>query len=116
MHTPFQAEGIVTNLYTDANGTQHINLHRIPDRTGLWRYLGTTLLLLTMLGCGVSRPPGFSSLSAPSPASGRDSEILRKLPESGSPFLAGPARIILCATGYDTLSRNFPSLETHHAF
>ena len=51
MHTPFQAEGIVTNLYTDANGTQHINLHRIPDRSGLWRYLGTTLLLLTMLGC-----------------------------------------------------------------
>lgn len=46
-----RAEGIVTNLYTDANGTQHINLHRIPDRTGLWRYLGTTLLLLTMLGC-----------------------------------------------------------------
>ena len=51
MHTPFQAEGIVTNLYTDANGTLHINLHRIPDRSGLWRYLGTTLLLLTMLGC-----------------------------------------------------------------
>lgn len=51
MHTPFHAEGIVTNLYTDANGTQHINLHRIPDRSGLWRYLGTTLLLLTMLGC-----------------------------------------------------------------
>ncbi|MDU1427604.1 MAG: IgaA/UmoB family intracellular growth attenuator, partial [Klebsiella michiganensis] len=51
MHTPFQAEGIVTNLYTDANGTQHINLHRIPDRSGLWRYLGTTLLLLAMLGC-----------------------------------------------------------------
>lgn len=51
MHTPFHAEGIVTNLYTDANGTQHINLHRIPDRTGLWRYLGTTLLLLAMLGC-----------------------------------------------------------------
>ncbi|WP_308561595.1 intracellular growth attenuator family protein [uncultured Klebsiella sp.] len=53
MHTPFQAEGIVTNLYTDANGTQHVNLHRIPDRTGLWRYLGTTLLLLAMLGCMV---------------------------------------------------------------
>lgn len=51
MHTPFQAEGIVTNLFTDANGTQHINLHRIPDRSGLWRYLGTTLLLLAMLGC-----------------------------------------------------------------
>ncbi|MFG7549526.1 IgaA/UmoB family intracellular growth attenuator, partial [Klebsiella pneumoniae] len=40
MHTPFHAEGIVTNLFTDANGTQHINLHRIPDRSGLWRYLG----------------------------------------------------------------------------
>ncbi|MDK8252353.1 IgaA/UmoB family intracellular growth attenuator, partial [Enterococcus faecalis] len=44
MHTPFHAEGIVTNLFTDANGTQHINLHRIPDRSGLWRYLGITLL------------------------------------------------------------------------
>ncbi|EMX2779230.1 intracellular growth attenuator family protein [Klebsiella variicola] len=51
MHTPFHAEGIVTNLFTDANGTQHINLHRIPDRSGLWRYLGITLLLLSMLGC-----------------------------------------------------------------
>ncbi|QMI03606.1 intracellular growth attenuator protein IgaA [Citrobacter sp. RHB25-C09] len=49
MNTPFSAEGIVTNLYTDANGTQHISLHRIPDRSGLWRYLGTTLLILTML-------------------------------------------------------------------
>lgn len=34
---------------TDANGTRHIGLHRIPDRSGLWRYLGTTLLMLTML-------------------------------------------------------------------
>ncbi|SQB36989.1 Intracellular growth attenuator protein igaA [Citrobacter koseri] len=51
MQTPFSAEGIVTRVYTDANGTQHIGLHRIPDRSGLWRYLGTTLLMLTMLGC-----------------------------------------------------------------
>ena len=51
MNTPFSAEGIVTNIYTDANGTQHIALHRIPDRSGLWRYLGTTLLMLTMLAC-----------------------------------------------------------------
>lgn len=51
MNTPFSAEGIVTNIYTDANGTQHIGLHRIPDRSGLWRYLGTTLLMLTMLAC-----------------------------------------------------------------
>lgn len=51
MNTPFSAEGIVTSIYTDANGTQHIGLHRIPDRSGLWRYLGTTLLMLTMLAC-----------------------------------------------------------------
>lgn len=51
MQTPFRAEGIVTNITTDANGTQHIGLHRIPDRSGLWRYLGTTLLMFSMLGC-----------------------------------------------------------------
>ena len=53
MQTPFRAEGIVTNISTDANGTQHIGLHRIPDRSGLWRYLGTTLLMLSMLGCAI---------------------------------------------------------------
>lgn len=53
MHTPFSAEGIVTNVYTDANGTKHINLHRIPDSAGLWRYLGTTLLFLSLLICGI---------------------------------------------------------------
>lgn len=53
IRTPFSAEGIVTNLFTDANGTRHISLHRIPDRAGLWRYLSTTLLLLTMLGSTV---------------------------------------------------------------
>lgn len=51
MHTPFTAEGIVTNLYIDANGTKHINLHRIPDHSGLWRYISTTLLMLAMLLC-----------------------------------------------------------------
>ncbi|AMO46831.1 intracellular growth attenuator family protein [Kosakonia oryzendophytica] len=49
MQTPFSAEGIITNIYTDANGTKHISLHRMPDTTGLWRYAGTTLLLLTMI-------------------------------------------------------------------
>ncbi|MDM2884129.1 intracellular growth attenuator protein IgaA [Citrobacter sp. Cpo044] len=53
MQTPFRAEGIVTNISTDANGTQHIGLHRIPDRSGLWRYLGTTLLMFSMLGCAI---------------------------------------------------------------
>lgn len=49
MQTPFSAEGIVTSVYTDANGTQHISLHRIPDKSGWWRYLGTTLLMLAMV-------------------------------------------------------------------
>lgn len=53
MHTPFHAEGIVTNLYTDANGTQHINLHRMPDSSGLWHYLATTLLMLAMIVCTI---------------------------------------------------------------
>ncbi|WP_414165758.1 intracellular growth attenuator family protein [Superficieibacter sp. BNK-5] len=53
MHTPFTAEGIVTKIYTDANGTQHISLHRMPDRAGLWRYLATTLLMLAMIVCAV---------------------------------------------------------------
>ncbi|MGU3415251.1 intracellular growth attenuator family protein [Enterobacteriaceae bacterium C34A] len=53
MHTPFTAEGIVTNMTTDANGTKHINLHRIPDSAGLWRYVSTTLLMLTLLACFV---------------------------------------------------------------
>lgn len=40
MQTPFSAEGIVTTLFTDANGTRHIGLHRMPDSAGLWRYMG----------------------------------------------------------------------------
>ena len=51
MQTPFTAEGIVTGIYTDANGTRHIGLHRMPDSAGLWRYIGTSLLMLTMLVC-----------------------------------------------------------------
>lgn len=53
MHTPFSAEGIVTNLYTDANGTQHISLHAIPNNAELWRYLGTAILLVSMIVCAL---------------------------------------------------------------
>ncbi|WP_312952576.1 intracellular growth attenuator family protein [Superficieibacter sp.] len=53
MHTPFSAEGIVTKMFTDANGTQHISLHRIPDRAALWRYIGTTLLMIAMIVCAL---------------------------------------------------------------
>ncbi len=51
MQTPFSAEGIVTSIVTDANGTRHIGLHRMPDSAGLWRYVGTSLLLMAMLAC-----------------------------------------------------------------
>lgn len=53
MHTPFSAEGIVTNLYTDANGTKHISLHGIPNNAQLWRYLGTALLMMAMVVCAL---------------------------------------------------------------
>ena len=53
MQTPFYTEGIVTNVYTDTTGTQHINLHRLPDSSGLWNYLSTTLLMLSMIICTV---------------------------------------------------------------
>lgn len=51
MQTPFSAEGIVTSIFTDANGTRHIGLHRMPDSAGLWRYIGTSLLMIAMLVC-----------------------------------------------------------------
>lgn len=53
MRTPFSAEGIVTNMYTDANGTQHVSLHDIPDNAGLWRYMGTSILMMAMVVCAL---------------------------------------------------------------
>lgn len=54
MQTPFSAEGIITNISTDANGTRHVSLHRMPDSTtGLWRYISTAFLLLAMVICCV---------------------------------------------------------------
>ncbi|WP_058910381.1 intracellular growth attenuator family protein [Entomohabitans teleogrylli] len=49
LDTPFSAEGIVTSLRTDANGTRHVMLHAIPDSSGMWRNVSTTLLLVSML-------------------------------------------------------------------
>lgn len=46
LHTPFEAQGVITSLSTDANGTRHIALHSEPDIITLWRYLGTSLLLI----------------------------------------------------------------------
>lgn len=53
LHTPFNASGIITSISTDANGTRHIVLHNEPDAMAQWRYLGTVLLLLMLLTCGI---------------------------------------------------------------
>lgn len=53
LHTPFSANGIITNIMTDANGTRHIALHNEPDAMAQWRYLGTALLLLVLIACCV---------------------------------------------------------------
>ncbi|MDL4914696.1 MAG: intracellular growth attenuator family protein [Enterobacterales bacterium endosymbiont of Blomia tropicalis] len=53
LHTPFSANGIITNITTDANGTRHIALHNEPDAMAQWRYLGTALLLLVLIACCV---------------------------------------------------------------
>lgn len=49
LHTPFQAQGVITNIFTDANGTRHIELHSEPDKVTQWRYLATSLLLLILV-------------------------------------------------------------------
>ena len=49
LHTPFQAQGVITSLSVDANGTRHVALHSEPDMIPLWRYLGTSLLLLAVV-------------------------------------------------------------------
>lgn len=49
LHTPFSAQGIITNISIDANGTRHISLHSEPDISTLWRYLGTTILLVIVV-------------------------------------------------------------------
>ncbi|WP_145498845.1 intracellular growth attenuator family protein [Yersinia bercovieri] len=51
LNTPFKAEGIITNITVDANGTRHIALHSEPDIMTLSRYLGTSLLLLALIIC-----------------------------------------------------------------
>lgn len=53
MQTPFHAEGVITRIRTDANGTGHVLLHRIPDSASLWRYISITLLLFAMIVCTV---------------------------------------------------------------
>ncbi|NKI75668.1 intracellular growth attenuator family protein [Dickeya sp. CFBP 2040] len=46
LHTPFEADGVITQISIDANGTRHISLHNEPDAITMWRSLGACLLLL----------------------------------------------------------------------
>ncbi|HEY0210333.1 IgaA/UmoB family intracellular growth attenuator [Acerihabitans sp.] len=49
LHTPFRAQGVITNISVDANGTRHISLHSEPDVITVWRYLGTSVLLFMLI-------------------------------------------------------------------
>ncbi len=49
LHTPFTASGIITSMYTDANGTRHIMLHNEPDAMAQWRNIGAVLLMLLLI-------------------------------------------------------------------
>ncbi len=83
MQTPFSAEGIVTSLYTDANGTRHIGLHRMPDSAGL-------VALHRHLSADdrnadrhfLERFYGPAPLPALAHPACRDPAVLRKLPQS----------------------------------
>ncbi|EPG9813025.1 IgaA/UmoB family intracellular growth attenuator [Providencia stuartii] len=52
INTPFDVEGIITDLSTDANGTLHITLHSKPDEKVLSQYVISSLFTL-FLGIGV---------------------------------------------------------------
>lgn len=53
IQTPFSAEGIVTGIQIDPNNTVYINLHSVPDIAGLWRYIGTSLIMIAMTVCAL---------------------------------------------------------------
>ncbi|WP_299998915.1 IgaA/UmoB family intracellular growth attenuator [uncultured Cedecea sp.] len=48
---PFTAKGVITNTYTNTNGTQHVVLQNINDTHSHLRYTVISLLLLSMLIC-----------------------------------------------------------------
>lgn len=50
---PFIAKGIITDTYTDTNGTQHVILQSTSDTYNDWRYTMISLLLGMMLVCFV---------------------------------------------------------------
>lgn len=48
---PFMAKGIITNIYTDTNGTQHVTLQNYTAAQSHWCYTTISLLLISMLVC-----------------------------------------------------------------
>ncbi len=50
LSAPFQASGLITSISVDANGTRHIVLHTESDAVALRCTLGSSLLLLLLLG------------------------------------------------------------------
>ncbi|MEA9390902.1 IgaA/UmoB family intracellular growth attenuator [Acerihabitans sp. TG2] len=72
LHTPFNAKGIITNISIDANGTRHISLHSEPDAITIWRYLGTTLLLLVLFASALANAALLLVRLAKSRHRGRD--------------------------------------------
>ncbi|EKT56126.1 hypothetical protein OOA_15977 [Providencia burhodogranariea DSM 19968] len=51
INTPFDIEGIITNLSTDANGTLHIALHSNPSEQLLFQYVSSALFVLFLGIC-----------------------------------------------------------------
>ncbi|WP_043892769.1 IgaA/UmoB family intracellular growth attenuator [Providencia sneebia] len=49
VHTPFDIEGIITNLSTDANGTLQITLHRSPSEQVLLLYIVSSCFVLFLV-------------------------------------------------------------------
>lgn len=88
LQTPFHAEGIITGIYTDANGTQHVTLHRISDTHSLWSYIGISLMLIAMLACAAIN--GVLAVTRYRRASTRLAEIQRYYDSCLNPTLTPP--------------------------
>lgn len=52
-NTPFNIEGIITNLSTDANGTLHITLHEEPNAAVVSQYVCSSLFVLFLMACAL---------------------------------------------------------------
>ena len=53
INTPFDVEGIITNLSVDANGTLHIVLHEEPSSVVLSQYVSSSLFVLFLMICAL---------------------------------------------------------------